>query len=760
MTKGDRQLQTAQELLQHGRLPEALATLDAVLARCPDNAEALLTRGSVLFRMNRLEAALASVDRAIAVDPGRPRAYLLKGSIHGVGARYDLALDAFDQALAARPDFADAWFGRGNALAMQRRPDDALSSYQKALALTASHADAWVGCANILSETGRSAEALEAYEKALALRPQMVNALLGRGNLFLNLGRHDEAQLDYDHALRLNPNLAEAWLGHGIIERRKHRRDDALGLIDRALALNPGLAKAWLEGGIVLRELGRLDQAFGAFTKAIELDPGLAQGWFEIGGMELKRKNFPVALSAFRKAAELHPGMTGVDGSRFRIKMMTFDWREFETERAALLASFRAGSPVMPPFFFISVFDAPEDQLRCARMWAWPAEPQPVWKGERYDHERLRIAYLSGDFHEHPVGIQIAGLLEQHDRSRFEVSGISVGLEDDSPTRRRLQAAVERFVDAVALSEDKIADLVRELEIDILIDLSGPTEGARTGVLAKRCAPIQVSYLGYPGTMGTEYHDYVIADRIVIPEHHRLHYSERVVYLPNSYMPTDDKRDISEAQFTRAELGLPLEGVVYCCFNNNYKVTPTVFDIWMRILARVDGSVLWLHERAAQAANNLRMEAAARGIGPERLVFAQRLPRLADHLARHRAADLFLDTLPFNAHTTAVDALWAGLPVLTRIGESFAGRVAASLLESIGLPELIATSAGEYERRAIELGSDRAKLEVIRQRLASNRLTTPLFATERFTRGIENAYVQMYERHCAGLAPDHIDVSR
>jgi protein O-GlcNAc transferase len=530
--------------------------------------------------------------------------------------------------------------------------------------------------------------------------------------------------------------------------------------LNRALALKPGLAKAWLEGGIVLRELGRLGEAFGTVNKAVELDPALAEAWFEIGSLELKRKNYPDALSAFRRAAELRPGMAGVEGACFRAQMAIFDWQGFEIQRENLLASFRAGNPVLPPFFFVAVFDQPEDQLRCARMWAWPASAQTVWKGERYDHPRIRIAYMSADFHEHPVAVQIAGMLEHHDRSRFEITGISVGPKDESKMRKRLQAGFERFIDAAALSDAKIADLVRELETDILVDLSGATEGARTRVYAKRCAPIQVNYLGYPGTMGTDYHDYIIADRTIIPEHHRQHYSEKVVYLPNSYMPTDDTREISEARFARAELGLPADAFVYCCFNNNYKISPAVFDIWMRILARVDGSVLWLHERAARAADSLRREASARGVDPERLVFAERMPRLADHLARHRAADLFIDTFPFNAHTTAVDALWAGLPVLTCMGESFAGRVAGSLLHAIGLPELIATTAEEYERRAIELGADIGQLQALKQQLVRNRQATPLFATASFTRGIEDAFIRMHERHFAGLAPDHIDLSR
>lgn len=307
------------------------------------------------------------------------------------------------------------------------------------------------------------------------------------------------------------------------------------------------------------------------------------------------------------------------------------------------------------------------------------------------------------------------------------------------------------------MNDDEIADLIRRLEIDILVDLKGFTGGSRTRVLGRRPAPIQVNYLGYPGTLGAPFIDYIIADRTVIPDHHREFYSEKVVALPDSYQANDDKRLIADRVFTRGDVGLAPAGFVFCCFNNNYKITPDMFDRWMRILGRVEGSMLWLLEANARAAANLRKEAVARGIAAERLVFAPRVP-LPDHLARHRLAGLFLDNIPCNAHTTASDALWAGLPVLTILGDTFASRVAASLLHAIGLPELIAESPEAYERMAIDLATHPSRLAALSTRLAANRLTAPLFDTKRFTRHIEAAYTAMYERHQAGIAPDHIVV--
>jgi len=319
------------------------------------------------------------------------------------------------------------------------------------------------------------------------------------------------------------------------------------------------------------------------------------------------------------------------------------------------------------------------------------------------------------------------------------------------------KATFEHFIDGKTLSDEEIASRVRETEIDILIDLKGFTQDARTNVFALRPAPIQVSYLGYPGTMGASYIDYIIADQTVIPDECRKFYSEKIAFLPNTYQANDRKRVISDKAFTRSDLGLPSQGFVFCCFNSSYKILPDVFDCWMRILKQVEGGVLWLLEDNASAASNLKKEAVARRVSSERLVFAKRMP-LPEHLARHRLADLFLDTLPCNAHTTASDTLWAGLPVLTCLGETFAGRVAASLLNAVRMPELIATTLEAYERMAIDLATHPEKLATIKHKLAENRLTTPLFDTKLFTKHIEAAYTTMYERHQAGLAPDHIIV--
>jgi predicted O-linked N-acetylglucosamine transferase (SPINDLY family) len=372
-----------------------------------------------------------------------------------------------------------------------------------------------------------------------------------------------------------------------------------------------------------------------------------------------------------------------------------------------------------------------------------PAHP-PLWQGEVYAHDRLRVAYLSADFNEHPTAYLTAGLFEQHDTSRFEITALSFGQNDNSPARRRLEAAFEHFIDVGGNSDQEIAALMRRTEIDIAVDLMGFTKDHRLGVLARRAAPIQVNYLGYPGTTGAPYMDYILADATVIPEDHDAFYAERVVRIPGTYQINDNRRAIGQRTPTREECGLPQNAFVFCCFNNPQKITPEIFDIWMRLLQATEGSVLWLITGIAKAAANLRLEAEKRGVAPERLIFAPKAS-VADHLARHRLADLCLDTLPYNAHTTASDALWAGLPVLTCLGETFAGRVAASLLKAIGLDALITRTLAEYEALALRLARDPAYLAALKDTLNRNRDTSLLFDTQGATRHIEAAYQTMIE---------------
>jgi protein O-GlcNAc transferase len=611
-------------------------------------------------------------------------------------------------------------------------------------------------------EQGKTGEALATYDQLLAQKQDLTEAWVGRGNVLTDLGRYDEAGLAFDTALSIKADSAEAWVGRGNVLNGVKRHDEARSAFDKALSLNPTIAEAWLGRGNLLGQAGQYDLALAAFEKAFSINNQLPQGWLFQGDVLSELKRYDEALAAYHKAFVLKPNAPNAEGSRLHCKMQICDWRDFAAERRRLAASVDKGNNNSPIFAWLVMSASPERQLQYARQWTartYPASRESIWRGEHYRHDKIRVAYVSADFHEHATAHLMARLFECHDQLKFEWSAISLGPDDASAMRQRLVGAFERFVDASQFGDDDVARQIRTAEVDILVDLKGFTQGARPGIFARRPAPIQVSYLGYPGTMGVPYIDYLIADRMIIPETSRIHYAEKVVTLPDSYQANDPTRPISDKPFTRAACELPAEGFVFCCFNNSYKILPDVFESWMRILKAVPGSTLWLLGDNPTAIANLRSHAAALAVNPGRLVFAERMA-LPDHLARHHQADLFLDTLPCNAHTTASDALWAGLPVLSRPGETFAGRVASSLLAAIGLPELIVATPQAYERLAIELATEPEKLAAIRQKLARNRLTTPLFDARTFARHIESAYTAMVQRRAAGLSPDHISIPR
>ena len=460
------------------------------------------------------------------------------------------------------------------------------------------------------------------------------------------------------------------------------------------------------------------------------------------------------ALASYDRVLALKPDHTRAFSGIINCVNMICDWQRMTAFADDVIAHVSEKKSIISPFVLLGYSGDPALQLQCARNFVAERvpSPRPLWTSTTWRHDKVRIAYLSADFRRSAMAHLMAELFEWHDRSRFEIIGVSFGVDDKSEMRKRLVAAFDQFYDVHGKSDEEVAKLLHDLEVDIAIDLMGHTQDLRPGILAYRPAPIQASYLGFPGTMGAEFIDYIIADKMVAPLEHQSFYTEKIVHLPDCYLVNDTKRKIAERTPTRQEAGLPERSFVYCCFNNNWKITPDVFSVWMRLLHAVDGSVLWLLADNESAERNLRKEAQARGIDPARMVFAGRLP-LKDHLARHRLADLFLDTLPVNAHTTASDALWTGLPVLTCEGTAFAGRVAASLLYAVGLPELVTHSIEDYEALALRLARDPSLLEGYRNRLATHRLTHPLFDTDRFRHHIEAAYLQMWKIWQRGEQP-------
>jgi protein O-GlcNAc transferase len=779
-------------LLKQNRLQDSLSKFDALLLYEPNHLAAITERSSVLLALEQYDAALAAIERAIALDPNYAEAYLNKGVLCGRLKRYDEAIASFDRALRLDPKLGNAWLGYGNVLFGLQRFDEALVAYERAQSLDADPCQVWIGRGNAYDGLQRYDEASRAYDHALAADPRSAEAWVGRGNALREFKQYDAALAAYDKALTCREGIAEAWVGRGNVFLRLLRYEDALACYDKALTFGAGSAEAWLGRGNTLLKLKRFDEALAAhgnatglaeawvgcgnvfyetrryreasaaYDQALALKPGLAEAWYGRGNVLREFKQYDAAVAAYDKALFLKPDLTGAESGRINAKNCVCNWIGRDDACARLIASVRNGSVSAGPFEFLAVPSSAEEQLACAKLWIktlHSPSPRRLWQGERYVHDRIRVAYMSSDFGEHPVSYLAAGLFDHHDKSWFETTAISFGHNDNSELRKRLEASFDRFVDVETQTDEQIARVIRDLEIDILVDLTGLTKFGRASIAAQRPSPLQVNYLGYPGTMGTDYIDYIIADPVLVPESQQGNYAEKIVHLPHCYMPHDDSgRLISERCLERAEFGLPENGIVFCCFNNAYKLTPHVFRSRMNILKAVEGSVLWLTRDNPSAASNLRREAVSAGVDPDRLVFADRLPSSADHLARHSLADLFLDTLPYNAHTTASDALWAGLPVLTLIGETFAGRVAASLLTAIGLPELIARTPEQYESMAIELATHPAALAAIRDKLARNRLGTPLFDTASYTRHLESAYATMYRRYQDGLGPDHIRV--
>jgi protein O-GlcNAc transferase len=754
-------------LATRGRLAEAqryarraIAAYDEVLQKTPALAQAWLGRAQLLSQFGRHAEAVASFDRAIASNPKLVPAHLLRARLLSELGRHAEALAGVDKLLEIEPS-AEAFVGRGNTLFELHRTQEALEAYDRACTLNSALPEAWLGRGNALNELSQYGSSLAAYDQALALNPQLVGAVLGRGNVLNALKRYEDALLAYDKALALVPDLAEAWLNRGNVLNTVYRHDDALAAFERALALRPDLAEAYLGRGNVFLFLRRYQDAICNYDKALAIRPNLVEAQLGRGNVFALSKRHRKAANAYAAVLTLEPLHPFTKGHLLYQKMLHCDWSGFDRLVDEIEKDVAAGKLSVEPFVLQSISNSPATLQRCTELYSQTRYPANIKAGvprPAVDRKKIRIGYFSGEFREQATSHLIVGALEQHDTSRFEIYGFDNGWDDQSEIRRRINAAVHEMIGVRGLSDASALAAVQQRQIDVMINLNGYFGEQRMQLFAHRMTPIQANFLGFPGTLGVDYIDYIIADRHVIPEDHKRFYNEKVVHLPNCYQANDSRRKIAASVPSRLECGLPANGFVFCCFNNCYKILPNIFERWMRILSRVDASVLWLLGDNEETTNNLRREAAARSVDPKRLVFAKHVPP-ADHLARHALANLFLDTLPCNAHTTASDALWAGLPLLTCIGGAFSGRVAASLLGAIGLPELVTTTLEDYERTAVELALRPEKLATVRARLAGNRSTAPLFDTALFTRHLETAYQAMVDRCRAGLKPDHMDVA-
>jgi protein O-GlcNAc transferase len=703
----------------------------------------------------RMLEAEALLRRAIMASPADPALHVNHGHVLQRLGRNEQALERFARALDIDPRNANAYCYRARALSELGRRGEAVLDFDRALELEPHRADLHYSRGTLLQSLQRLDEAVEAYDRALAIARHLVEAFNNRGTALHELGRLEEALASYDRAIEIRQDYAKAHNNRGFVLQDLRRFDEALMSYRRAFDLKPDYAQCYRNYGITLFELGHFEEALLSFRRARTLMPDLIEAYIGEGKALTELKQVDAAFGCYDRARALNPDHEWLQGTWLHTKMQLCDFGGVERDIGAVAAKVADGKKATTPFHLVVCFDSPSHQREAAEIWGRHRYPPAYSPNRSIPHarrERIRLGYFSADFHNHATADLLAGVIEQHDRRHFEVLAFSFGREASDEMRTRLLASFDRFLDVRERSDAEVARLSSDLEIDIAIDLKGYTQDSRPGIFARRAAPIQVSYLGYPGTMGVPYIDYLIADRTVIPAEQREYYTEKVIYLPDCYQANDDRRAIDPGQVSRAQLGLPERGFVFCCFNNSYKLTQRFFEIWMRLLGEVNDSVLWLLEGHSVTQRNLRSEARSQGIDPARLIFAPRWPR-GPHLARHRAADLFLDTLPCNAHTTASDALWAGLPLLTCLGESFAGRVAGSLLQGIGIPELVTRSPTEYEGMALELARNTGRLTALRGRLAANREHAALFDTQRFTRNLESAFRGVHERFHSGLPP-------
>lgn len=726
MSKLAARLQEAAIFRQQGKLAQARATYEKILKQSPTNHDAL---------------------RALAAMAGQSR-------------DFPRALRLLDQLLKLKPDDAGVHCNRGLVLHELDSLEAAVASYERAIALREDYAVAHYNLGNSLSKLGRMQAAVTSYAHSIAADPCFAPAYYNRGVAQQSLNEWQAALASYLDAVKLKPDWFDPHYNAAVVLQALGRWPAALASYDAALALEPENAAAYSNRGVVLGHLRQSQAALESFNRAITLKPDFANAHFNRANTLYDLKQYPTSVASYNLAASLGSDAVGLLGSRRHAKMQICDWSDCHAETLELTGAIKSFEPATSPFHVLLMSDSGALQQLAARSWVrsqCPPDPTMPAVAKMPRHDKIRIGYFSADFHNHATSYLMAQLFEEHDARSFETTLFSFGPDYEDVMRSRIKSACRQFFDVLPRTDAEIATLARDLQIDIAVDLKGFTQFSRPEIFARRAAPVQVSYLGYPGTMGAQYIDYLIADRCIIPAGHEGFYDEKIVFMPHSYQVNDAKRTIADVRHSREELGLPPTGFVFCCFNNNFKIVPEIFEVWMRLLRRVPGSVLWLYEDNKDAAGNLRREARNRGVDVARLIFAPSMP-LAQHLARHHAADLFLDTWPCNAHTTASDALWAGLPLVTLTGEAFASRVAASLLTAVGMPELITSSIEEYENLSIKLASDPQLLSQVRQKLEQHRSGAPLFDTRRTVRHLEAAYRSVYERYQADLPTDHISI--
>ena len=774
-----------------GKLDEAIKSYKKAISLKPDYVEAYYSLGSTFYDSEKLEEAVVCFSKIVELKPRFSLIHNNLGNILRELGRFNEAILSYENAISIDPDFFEVYFNLGvtfqdmkdyinsvnyykkavknnenypeahNNLGVAYKElkeyDLAIKSYNKAIDLRPEYADAYSNLGILFKELGHLDKAIKCHEQVIDFQPDNADAHFNLGMILYNYGRLDSAVDCYKKAIKADTEYTEAYNNLGLILMESGILDEAKKYFENASIINPKDALAFNHLGIVYRRLHNLNDSVKYFEKAISINPSYPDAFANLGNALKDIRSYDKALINYQRAYDLNSSVEYLLGKILHTKMHLCIWDDFSRQLNELEIQINDNLKRVDAFTFMALLDNPRLQQKVSEVYAKDKFPKSnvlpeisIYTG----HNKIRVGYFSGDFREHPVSSLTANLYEIHNRDQFEIYAFSFGSDTNDKMNLRIKSGVDHFHDVQSMSHKDIVLLTRSLEIDIAVDLSGLTGSGKTDIFAMSVAPVQLSYIGFLGTMGAPYYDYLIADQITIPTENQKYYSEKIAYLP-SYQINDSKEAPPEVFFTRKNFGLPETGFVFCCFNNTYKITPDTFDSWMRILKSVKDSVLIIYVNLDSARENLMKEASLRAVDPNRLIFAKRLDR-EQYLARYRVVDLFLDTLPYNAATTASDALRMGLPVLTCRGKSFASRMAASVISAVNLSELITETREEYESLAIELATNQVKFKKIKDKLNNNLSTAPLYDTAKFTENLESAYTIMYQRYHDGIEPDHI----
>ncbi|PUE31000.1 hypothetical protein B9Z35_08160 [Limnohabitans sp. Jir61] len=699
---------------QHaGEMDEALALFMQALKMDSKNAAALYSIGAIESGRGRYAEALTHMQKAVKASPNFAQAHLALSVIYYHLNQIPEATAAVTKALKLDAKLAGAQAHLEILRLSSKGVSHAVSTNPEAAALNSQ--------AISLQGSGQHAQAEQLLRQALTLDGNNFMSLYSLGVSCSALGNPKEALTFFDRATQAAPQLPLGFFAKAKTLHDLGLAENALTAYDQAIEVDPHYMESYTNKAALLQSINRHHDALLALTAATEIEPNHVRALEGQGQLLGQYKQYTLATRAFAHALQVAPDYAYGEGHLMGARMSNCDWTDFEGAKARIMAGIDAGKLTCGPLTIMSITDDAATIRKCAELYAadkYQASPNPLWTGEKYHHRKKRVAFMSADFRIHPVGYLLIGLIEQFDKSKFELTGFFTGVADDSDLWRRYRCAFDNYIDCHTMPSIEVAKLMRAMEIDVVIELSGHTEGTRLDILAHRPAPTQVTYLGFPGTLGLPYIDYLISDPRIIPAEFEQHYQEKILTLPHCYLPRDDSVVPSAETPKRSDFGLPEEGVVFCSFNHDYKINPPLFKVWMDLLKEVPGSVLWLMKLNEGAHTNLTQSARDHGIDPDRIIFASRLPRVEDHLARYRLADVFIDTYPYNGHTTAGDALRAGLPVVTLCGGSFASRVAASLLHDIGMSELTCTSFDEYHDKALLLATNSSEREKTKSKLA------------------------------------------